>query len=104
MPASLPAGHAEQLITSGQVTVNGVVVTELGAKADLDHDRVEAAGKVAERPDSVNSYILYKPAHVVATMSDPEGRGTCAIFCAARSWARWLTSFPWAASSTTLPA
>jgi 23S rRNA pseudouridine2605 synthase len=68
--------HAEQLILSGQVRVNGEVVTQLGAKADLDHDRVEAAGKVAERPASSNSYILYKPSHVVATMSDPEGRAT----------------------------
>lgn len=68
--------HAEQLILSGQVTVNGEIVTTLGAKADLERDRVEAGGKVAERPTSSNSYILYKPPHVVATMSDPEGRAT----------------------------
>ena len=42
--------HAEELIRSGQVRVNGVVVSELGAKADPEHDRVEAAGRVAERP------------------------------------------------------
>ena len=35
--------HAEELIRSGQVRVNGVVVTELGAKADPERDRVEAA-------------------------------------------------------------
>ena len=32
--------HAEDLIRSGQVLVNGVVVTELGAKADPERDRV----------------------------------------------------------------
>jgi 23S rRNA pseudouridine2605 synthase len=68
--------HAEELIRSGQVRVNGVVVTELGAKADPEHDRVEAAGKLAERPAEASYYVLNKPAHVVSTMSDPEGRAT----------------------------
>jgi 16S rRNA U516 pseudouridylate synthase RsuA-like enzyme len=40
--------HAEELIRSGQVRVNGTVVTELGAKADPERDRVEAAGRIAE--------------------------------------------------------
>ena len=68
--------HAEELIRSGQVRVNGEVVTELGAKADPEHDRVEAAGQVAERPEQPSYYLLNKPAHVVSTMSDPEGRAT----------------------------
>src|SRR6266446_1147152 len=37
--------HAEQLILSGQVRVNGRVVTELGTKADAGKDRIEAAGR-----------------------------------------------------------
>ncbi|HZP32519.1 MAG TPA: S4 domain-containing protein [Candidatus Acidoferrales bacterium] len=68
--------HAEELILSGQVRVNGVVVTELGAKADPERDRVEAAGRVAERPAEASYFILNKPVHVVSTMSDPEGRAT----------------------------
>ena len=68
--------HAEELIRSGQVRVNGVVVTELGAKADPERDRVEAAGRVAERPAEPGYYLLHKPIHVVSTMSDPEGRAT----------------------------
>ena len=32
--------HAEQLILSGQVRVNGRAVTELGSKADLATDRI----------------------------------------------------------------
>jgi 23S rRNA pseudouridine2605 synthase len=68
--------HAEELIRSGQVRVNGQVVTELGAKADPDHDRVEAAGRVAERPTAPSYLVLNKPVHVVSTMSDPEGRAT----------------------------
>ena len=57
--------HAEELIRSGQVSVNGVVVTELGAKADPEQDRVEAAGKVAERPAQSLYILLHKPALVV---------------------------------------
>ena len=68
--------HAEELIRGGQVRVNGVVVTELGAKADPERDRVEAAGRVAERPAEPGYYLLHKPIHVVSTMSDPEGRAT----------------------------
>jgi 23S rRNA pseudouridine2605 synthase len=68
--------HAEELIRSGQVRVNGAVVTELGAKADPERDRVEAAGRVAERPSEASYLILNKPIHVVSTMSDPEGRAT----------------------------
>src|ERR1700722_11363455 len=50
--------HAEELIRSGQVRVNGVVVTELGSKADPDHDRVEAAGQLAELPAQPGYYLL----------------------------------------------
>jgi 23S rRNA pseudouridine2605 synthase len=68
--------HAEELIRSGQVRVNGVVVSELGAKADPERDRVEAAGRLAKQPAEPRYFILHKPVHVVSTMSDPEGRAT----------------------------
>jgi 23S rRNA pseudouridine2605 synthase len=66
--------HAEDLIRSGQVRVNGVVVTELGAKADPEHDRVEAAGKVAEISEARVYLLMNKPPEVVSTLADPEGR------------------------------
>src|SRR5579871_2973657 len=68
--------HAEDLIRSGQVLVNGVVVTELGAKADPERDRIEAAGRTAEPQTNLRYFALNKPIHVVSTMSDPEGRAT----------------------------
>jgi len=68
--------HAEELIRSGQVRVNGVVVTELGAKADVEHDRVEAAGKVAHVPEEHAYILLHKPPEIVSTLADPEGRRT----------------------------
>lgn len=72
--------HAEQLIVSGEVAVNGQVVTELGTKADVERDHIRVSGKLL-RPQERNVYvILHKPAGVVATMSDPEGRTTLADF------------------------
>ena len=68
--------HAEQLILSGQVRVNGKVVTELGTKADLATDKVEAAGKLITASEDHVYLALNKPTEVVAAMADPEGRKT----------------------------
>src|SRR5205814_8314951 len=69
--------HAELLITSGQVRVNGRVVRELGSKADAAKDRIEAAGKIVEAQEGRRVYIvLNKPPEVVSAMADPEGRKT----------------------------
>ncbi len=38
--------HAEELITSGQVNVNGKIVTELGAKADPATDHIKVKGRL----------------------------------------------------------
>ena len=38
--------HAEQLMVDGQVSVNGRVVTELGAKADPASDHIKVKGKL----------------------------------------------------------
>lgn len=66
--------RAEAMITSGLVTVNGRLVTELGTKADESRDHIKVAGKLL-RPESEHVYLaLHKPVEVVSTMSDPEGR------------------------------
>src|SRR5574337_1204236 len=68
--------HAEQLILSGQVRVNGRVVTELGTKADAERDRIEAAGRTVRQGEEHVYVVLNKPAQVVATLADPAGRKT----------------------------
>jgi 23S rRNA pseudouridine2605 synthase len=66
--------HAEDLIRSGMVTVNGKTVTELGSKADEATDHIKVSGKLL-RPEHDRVYlVLNKPPEVVSTMSDPEGR------------------------------
>ena len=66
---------AEELIVRGKVRVNGVVVRELGSKADPRRDRIEVDGRriVRERPVYV---LLHKPVRTVTTARDPEGRPT----------------------------
>jgi 23S rRNA pseudouridine2605 synthase len=66
--------HAEELIASGLVTVNGRTVTELGTKADETRDHIKVSGKLIRTEKERVYYILHKPPEVVATMSDPEGR------------------------------
>src|SRR5258707_15158180 len=65
--------HAEQLILSGQVRVNGQVVRELGTKADAATDRIEAAGRVGKEDERRVYLGLHKPPEIVAAMADPEG-------------------------------
>jgi 23S rRNA pseudouridine2605 synthase len=66
--------HAEELIKSGLVTVNGNTITELGTKADEATDHIKVSGKLLH-PETDRVYmVLNKPAEVVSTMSDPEGR------------------------------
>jgi 23S rRNA pseudouridine2605 synthase len=72
--------HAEELISSGQVAVNGQVVTELGTKADAERDHIRVAGKLLHATERKVYIALYKPDGVVATLQDPEGRKTIAHF------------------------
>lgn len=73
--------HAEQLILSGQVRVNGQTVTELGSKADPSVDKIEAAGRTIDADGERHVYlILHKPTEVVSSLADPEGRKTLRNF------------------------
>ncbi len=66
---------AEDLIAEGRVTVNGRVAV-LGARVDPEADLIEVDGAaVGTRADLVH-YLLNKPAGVVTTASDPQGRPT----------------------------
>ncbi|HXZ78655.1 MAG TPA: pseudouridine synthase [Terriglobales bacterium] len=68
--------HAEKLIEGGQVSVNGRVVTELGTKADPQHDHIRVSGRLL-KPSETHVYLLVnKPKGYVTTVSDPEGRPT----------------------------
>ena len=68
--------HAEELITSGCVEVNGKVVTELGTRADAAKDHIRVNGKLLQGPQAQRYYMLNKPRGYVTTVADPENRPT----------------------------
>jgi 23S rRNA pseudouridine2605 synthase len=71
--------HAEQLITGGAVTVNGLIVTELGTKADPESDHIKVRGKLINpslaRREKVY-VLLNKPKGYLSSVTDPDGRPT----------------------------
>jgi 23S rRNA pseudouridine2605 synthase len=67
---------AEELIRNGRVSVNGVVVRELGTRADPARDEIIVDGeRIGHRPRR-RTIALHKPRGVVSTLADPEGRPT----------------------------
>jgi 23S rRNA pseudouridine2605 synthase len=68
--------HAETLILSGCVSVNGKMETTLGTKADPEVDHIKVNGKLLHAPQQHIYVLLNKPKGVVSTAFDPEGRAT----------------------------
>src|ERR1700687_1557101 len=67
---------SEALISSGRVLVNGQVVTELGTKADPEHDHIRVDGKLLQGPERFTYVVLNKPKGYVTTVSDEKKRPT----------------------------
>jgi 23S rRNA pseudouridine2605 synthase len=65
---------AEEIILAGRVAVNGVVVSELGSKADPDHDIITVDNKPIGTDLARVYLVLYKPAGYMTTLKDPQGR------------------------------
>lgn len=65
---------SENLIVAGQVTVNGVVVTELGSRVDPEVDKITVKGSPIQVDVSKRYVMLNKPTGVVSTLSDESGR------------------------------
>ena len=64
----------EEYISNGQVTVNGVAVTELGTKIDPTTDRVEVDGTPIEMESDLLYIALNKPKGYVTSCSQPDDR------------------------------
>jgi 23S rRNA pseudouridine2605 synthase len=66
--------EADNLIAQGKITVNGKVITELGAKV-LNTDDIKYNGKVL-KPENYVYVLLNKPKDTVTTLSDPHAKRT----------------------------
>src|SRR5438067_10631558 len=67
---------AEELITAGRVSVNDRIITELGAKADPESDRIRVNGRPIRASEQKLYFLLNKPKGYVSTANDPQGRPT----------------------------
>lgn len=65
---------SEELILNGQVTVNGVVVTELGTKADPSVDTITVNGKPLKVSEERLYILLNKPTGYITALKDDQGR------------------------------
>lgn len=68
---------ADRLIQQGRVQVNGRTIYTMGIKIDPEKDRVKLDGRdVSLRQGQSINLLLNKPAGVLTTRHDPEGRRT----------------------------
>lgn len=66
---------SEKMIAEGRVSVDGIVITEMGTKVE-EGQIVRVDGKTVT-PEAQKYYVMYhKPAGEVTTVQDPEGRAT----------------------------
>ncbi|WIK65065.1 pseudouridine synthase [Gleimia hominis] len=66
--------HAETMITSGRVTVDGQVVRKLGTRVDPTKQVIHVDGDRLMLDEDTLTIALNKPMGVVSTMDDPQGR------------------------------
>ena len=66
----------DALIEAGSVRVNGTVVREPGTRVEPGRDRVAVHGRAIPGPSALRHYVLHKPAGVLTTLDDPQGRPT----------------------------
>jgi 23S rRNA pseudouridine2605 synthase len=73
---------AEEIIAAGRVRVNGIVVTEMGTRANPASDRIEVDGRpikvapITNSPQQFAYILLNKPAGIVTTAHDTHDRPT----------------------------
>lgn len=63
--------HAEELILSGQVTVNGEIITQLGTKVNPEKDKVTVEGNPVSPEENLVYIALNKPKGYVTSCSHP---------------------------------
>lgn len=75
----------EELIAAGRVEVDGAVVSTMGVRVDPATAVIKVDGLRVSAPEAgVVHLALNKPAGVVSTMSDPEGRPSLGDYVAGR--------------------
>lgn len=66
---------AEELVANGRVTVNGTLA-QVGQTVDPERDVIKVDGERIGAPAPLEWFVLHKPAGVITSRNDPEGRKT----------------------------
>jgi 23S rRNA pseudouridine2605 synthase len=66
---------AEELVANGRVTVNGTLA-QVGQTVDPERDVIKVDGERIGAPAPLEWFVLHKPAGVITSRHDPEGRKT----------------------------
>jgi 23S rRNA pseudouridine2605 synthase len=66
--------RCEELMVSGQVEVNGEIVTQLGVRVDPLRDVIRVDGRRLPPPSDFAYVVVNKPRGVVSSMADEKGR------------------------------
>jgi 23S rRNA pseudouridine2605 synthase len=66
---------AEELVANGRVTVNGAPA-QVGQTVDPERDVIKVDGERIGAPSPTEWFVLHKPAGVITSRHDPEGRRT----------------------------
>lgn len=67
---------AEELVTDGKVTVNGIIVRDLGRRIDPQRDKVVVGGNQIVRTHDYVYLVLNKPKDTITTLHDERDRPT----------------------------
>ena len=68
--------EAESLIRDGRVSVNGIVVSKLGSRANPERDTLRVDDRRVKLSGPRRYLLLNKPRGYVTTRRDPQGRRT----------------------------
>ncbi|MDR0944661.1 MAG: rRNA pseudouridine synthase [Bifidobacteriaceae bacterium] len=70
----------EQIIADGRVEVDGQPILEPGVRVDPTKEQIRVDGMPVQLDGTKITLVLHKPAGVVSTMDDPQGRPTVADY------------------------
>ncbi len=70
--------HAAEMITCGEITVNGNVITEPGMRVDPRKDDIRVRGKrLSKSTENLQTVLLYKPRGLICSADNSRGDTVC---------------------------